>query len=85
MATVVKDDKKYFCKYINSKRRAGESLNPLLDAVGNMTESKERVQVLNAFFTSVFNSQTSYPLSIQAPDLEDIEALEGIQRRAMKM
>lgn len=33
-------------------------------------EDKEKSEVLNAFFTSIFNSQTSYPQITQPPDLE---------------
>ena len=36
MATKVKDNNKYFYKYINSKRRAGENLHPLLDIEGSL-------------------------------------------------
>ena len=32
----VKDNNEYFYKYINSKRRARESLHPLLDTEGNL-------------------------------------------------
>lgn len=46
-------------------------LHPLLVVVGNMTtEAKEKTEVLNALFTSVFNTQDSYPWGSQPPDLE---------------
>ena len=39
--------------------------------MGNMTtENKEKAEVLNAFFTSVFKSQTSYPQGALPHDLE---------------
>ena len=51
LATVVRDNKKYFHKYINNKKRAKENLHPLLDARGNaVTKDEEKAEVLNAFF-----------------------------------
>ena len=73
LATGVKGNKKLFYKYISSKRRTRENLHSLLDETGNMTtEDKEKADVLNAFFTSVFKSQTSYP---QVSPLSDLAAL----------
>ncbi|KAK4808573.1 hypothetical protein QYF61_009876 [Mycteria americana] len=41
-------------------------------ARGDMAiKDEENVEVLHAFFASVFNSQTSYPQVIQPPELED--------------
>jgi len=41
---------------------------------GNIaTKDEERAEVLNAFFTSVFNSQAGYPQGSQLPLLEDRE------------
>ena len=57
----VKENKKLFYKYVNSKRSAKENLRPLLDASGNMTtEDKQKAEVLNAFFMS-----SSYSLKVR--------------------
>ncbi|KAF1517439.1 hypothetical protein FQV19_0016785, partial [Eudyptula minor] len=72
LAAVVKDNKKSFYKYINDKKRAKETLHPLLDVGGNIvTEDEEKAEVLNAFFASVFNNQTGYPQGTRPPELED--------------
>ncbi|KAK4832988.1 hypothetical protein QYF61_027012 [Mycteria americana] len=54
------------------KRRAKENLQPLLDGGGNtVTKDEEKAEVLNATFTSVFNSKTSCALVTQPPESED--------------
>ncbi|KAK4828536.1 hypothetical protein QYF61_027212 [Mycteria americana] len=72
LAPAIKDNKKYFFKYISSKRRAKENLQPLLDRGGNtVTKDEEKAEVLNTLFTSVFNSKTNCSLVIQPPESED--------------
>jgi len=41
LATVIRDNKKCFYKYINNKKNAKESLHPLLDVRGNTTKKDE--------------------------------------------
>jgi len=70
--TVVKDNRKCFYKYIKNKKRAKENLHSLLDARANIAnKDEEKAEVLDAFFVSVFNSQTSYSQDIQLSVLED--------------
>jgi len=74
LATVVSDNKKYFYKYVNNKKRAKESLHLFLDAAGNIAnKDEEKAEVLSAFFASVFKSETGYSQGIQPPALEDRE------------
>ncbi|KAK4814558.1 hypothetical protein QYF61_023757 [Mycteria americana] len=71
LAAAVKDNKKYFFKYISSKRRAKENLQPLADGGGNtVTKDEEKAEVLNAFFASVFNSRANCSLGTQPLELE---------------
>ena len=72
LATKVKESIKCFYKYINSKRRARENLHPLLDTDSNLvTKDRDKTEVLNTFFASVFNSKTCYSLGTQPPALID--------------
>lgn len=71
-ATVVKDNKTCFFKYISKKLRAEEILHPLFDVGGNIfTKDVEKAEVLNAFLAPVFNSQTSCSGGTQPPELQD--------------
>ena len=50
-----------------------------MDVDGNMTTGeKEKAEVINGFFTSVFTSQISYPWGTLTPDLE---VLDGDQNK----
>uniref|UniRef100_A0A8C3LJD3 Reverse transcriptase domain-containing protein n=1 Tax=Chrysolophus pictus TaxID=9089 RepID=A0A8C3LJD3_CHRPC len=72
LAAGIKRNKKPFYKYINGKRRTKENLHSLLDEAGNViSEDKEKAEVLNAVFTSVFKGQTSYPQGTPLFDLVD--------------
>ncbi|KAK4832341.1 hypothetical protein QYF61_021870 [Mycteria americana] len=72
LAAAVQDNKKYFFKYISSKRRGKENLQPLVDGGGNtVTKDEEKAEVLNASFASVFNSRANCSLGTQPLELED--------------
>ncbi|KAK4810724.1 hypothetical protein QYF61_007698 [Mycteria americana] len=66
LAAAIKDNKKHFFKYISSKRRAKENLQPLVDGGGNtVTKDEEKAEVLNAFFASVFISRADCSMGTQ--------------------
>ena len=73
-ATKAKENSKCFYKHINSKRKARENLHPLLDTEGNLvTKDRDKAEVLNAFFASVFNSKTCNSPGTQPPALVDTD------------
>ncbi|CAM5153463.1 unnamed protein product [Eretmochelys imbricata] len=60
LARDVKSNKKGFFRYVGNKKKAKESVGPLLNEGGNLvTENVEKANVLNAFFASVFTNKVS--------------------------
>ncbi|CAM4607923.1 unnamed protein product [Lepidochelys olivacea] len=56
----VKSNKKGFFRYVGNKKKAKESVGPLMNEGGNLvTEDVEKANVLNAFFGSVFTNKVS--------------------------
>ncbi|CAM5130495.1 unnamed protein product, partial [Natator depressus] len=60
LARDVKSNKKGFFRYVSNKKKVKESVGPLLNEGGNLvSEDVEKVNVLNAFFASVFTNKVS--------------------------
>ncbi|CAM4551684.1 unnamed protein product [Caretta caretta] len=56
----VKSNKKGFFRYVGNKKKAKESVGPLMNEGGNLVmEDVEKANVLNAFFASVFTNKVS--------------------------
>lgn len=71
LVSTVKDSKKDFFKYVNSKRRIRGNIGLLLDEVGNFTNNGVvKAETFNAFFASVFNTNDG-PWGPWSPVLED--------------
>ncbi|GAB0178695.1 hypothetical protein GRJ2_000334800 [Grus japonensis] len=57
LVSSVKDNKKDFLKYVNSKTKIRDSIGPLLDEVVHLTNKDVDIaDTFNAFFDSVFNT-----------------------------
>lgn len=66
-----KDDTKiFFLKYVNSKRKTRDNVSPLLNEGGvRVTGDAEKVEILNAFFPSVFASKTQDSRILEFPSI----------------
>lgn len=58
LATDVKGNKKGFCKYTSDKKKTRESMGSLNKVGVVVTQDREKADVLNAFFGSVFTRKT---------------------------
>jgi len=60
LAKDMKDNKKGFFKYVNSKRRTRDNVGLLLNEVGALVSGDvENVEILNTFFVLVFITKTA--------------------------
>ena len=70
LATKVKDNNKYFYKEINSKRRAQENLDPLLDTEGNrMTKDQNKAEILNHKIIELLRLEKTFKIIVSNHNL----------------
>ena len=73
LASTVKDNKKGFIKYVNSKRRIGDDIGLLLDEVSHLTNRDvDKAETFSAFFAPVFNTSDGY-WAPWSPGLKDCD------------
>jgi len=78
LAKEIKDNKKGFFKYVNSKRKTRENMGPLLnEGVVLISGGAKEMEMLNSFFTSVFTAKIP-PQESWTPEVhERIWRMEG--------
>ncbi|XP_021350479.1 uncharacterized protein LOC110448524 [Mizuhopecten yessoensis] len=65
MAMDIKSNSKTFWKYIRSKTKTKSTIGNIKDANGDLTSNnKDKAEIMNNYFTSVFTVETNEPLPV---------------------
>ena len=90
IALKMKDDSKIFWKFVQSKTKIKEDIQCIIEENGEIhSENKEKAELLNTFFTSVFTNEDSetipvFPIrtnkKLEEINIDDIEVQKLLER-----
>jgi len=79
LALTIKDDKRSFFAYVRSKSKGTVKVGSLDDKYRHtISESKEKVEMLNEFFGSVFTKEDMSQVLVPEPCLHSIDKLTNV-------
>ncbi|CAM2109003.1 unnamed protein product [Caretta caretta] len=85
LARDVKSNKKGFFRYVGKKKKAKESMGPLMNEGGNLvTEDVEKANVLNAFFASVFTNKVSSQTAALGITTRGIDSQPSVEKEVVR-
>ncbi|CAM4689446.1 unnamed protein product [Lepidochelys kempii] len=85
LARDVKSNKKGFFRYVGNKKKAKESVGPLMNEGGNLvTEDVEKANVLNAFFASVFTNKVSSQTAVLGITTWGIDGQPSVEKEVVR-
>ncbi|CAM4547794.1 unnamed protein product [Caretta caretta] len=85
LARDVQSNKKGFFRYVGNKKKAKESVGPLMNEGGNLvTEDVEKANVLNAFFASVFTNKVSSQTAVLGITTWGIDGQPSVEKEVVR-
>ncbi|CAM5111223.1 unnamed protein product [Natator depressus] len=85
LARDVKSNKKGFFRYVGNKKKAKESVGPLLNEGGKLvTEHVEKANVLNAFFASVFTNKVSSQTAVLGNTAWGVDGQPSVEKEVVR-
>ncbi|CAM4508367.1 unnamed protein product [Lepidochelys kempii] len=85
LARDVKSNKKGFFRYVGNKKKAKESVGPLMNEGGNLvTEDVEKANVLNDFFASVFTNKVRSQTAVLGITTWGIDGQPSVEKEVVR-